>query len=603
MKYRVSKLSFIIVGLVTMSTARTDPSVTYRLSTPEPHTHYFHVTLELEGVTESTLRLKMPVWTPGSYLVREFSRNIPRLKAFADDEALTVEKKSKNEWEVTLNGHSDLRVEYRVYAYEQSVRTSFLNDSRGYVNGASVFIYADGMENEPGELKIHPFKRWHTVSTGLPKVPGKRLTYRFHNYDILIDSPILIGNHKVIKFKVDGTLHEIALYGEGSVEEKKLTEDVQKIVRATREIFGGFPYDRYLFLFLLLDRARGGLEHLNSTTVQVDRWAFSDEKKYHRFLSTVAHEFFHTWNVKRIRPVALGPFDYSKENYTRDLWIAEGLTSYYDNLILLRSGIIDEEGYLDFLAKDIKNVEASPGRLIQSAAEASFDAWIKSYRRNEESPNTQISYYSKGAVVGLLLDLAIIDHTGGEKSLDDVFRQLNESYSDDPEKGYTSNEFRRICESIAGRLLQDIWRHADTTEEVDYSKALQPFGIEFERGYGEGRSEETPYFGFETRGDGNPVVKTVYSGTPAYEGSLNVNDEIVAVDDIRVSSQSLSDHLKRTQIGEAVTFLVAREGLMRSLEIVPARSPPDRIKLNRIDESSDEQKRRLEWWLGVPWEH
>ena len=591
----------LLLGIAIASAKKPDAQIIYHLSMPEPHTHYFHVSMELKGVAESTLRLKMPVWTPGSYLVREFSRNIPRLSAFAGDEPLTVAKTSKNEWEVALNGHSDLRVEYRVYAYEQSVRTSFLSDSRGYVNGASVFIYPDGMENQGGELKIHPFNKWRTISTGLQKVTGKHQTYRFANYDILIDSPILIGNQKVIKFKVDRTPHEIALYGEGSVDEKKLVDDVQKIVKTTGDIFGGFPYDRYLFLFLLLNGARGALEHLNSTTVQVDRWAFSDEKKYHSFLSTVAHEFFHTWNVKRIRPIALGPFDYTKENYTRDLWIAEGLTSYYDDLILLRSGIIDEKRYFDFLSKNIKNVETSPGRLVQSAAEASFDTWIKYYRRNEESPNTQISYYSKGAVVGLLLDLTILERTGGGKSLDDVFRQLNESYSDDPEKGYTSDEFRHICESTAGGSLQDVWRHADTTEEVDYGGALEPFGIEFERGYGEGKSEKTPYYGFETRGDGNPVVKTVFAGTPAYDSGVNVNDEIVAVDDIRVSSQSLNDHLKRAQLGEAVTFLIAREGLMRSLDIVPVGSPPDLIKLKRMDEASGEQRQHLEWWLRVPW--
>ncbi|MDP6593799.1 MAG: PDZ domain-containing protein [Candidatus Marinimicrobia bacterium] len=591
----------LLLGVTMASTKNRNDQIIYHLSMPEPHTHYFHVSMELKAVTESTVRLKMPVWTPGSYLVREFSRNVPRVTAFAGDEPLTVEKTSKNEWQVALDGHSDLLVEYRVYAYEQSVRTSFLNDSRGYVNGASVFIYPEGMENEPGELKVRPFNKWHTISTGLEKIPGKRQTYRFANYDILVDSPILIGNHKVLKFTVDGTQHEIALYGEGSVDENKLVDDVQKIVEATRGIFGGFPYDRYVFLFLLLDGARGGLEHLNSTTIQVDRWAFTDEKKYRGFLSTVAHEFFHTWNVKRIRPIALGPFDYTKENYTKDLWIAEGLTSYYDNLILLRSGIIDEKGYFDFLSKDIKNVETFPGRLVQSATEASFDAWIKYYRRNEESPNTQISYYSKGAVVGLLLDLAILEHTAGEKSLDDVFRQLNESHSDDPKKGYTSDEFRQTCESVAGRSLQDVWRHADTTEEVDYGGAFETFGVEFVKGYSEGRSEKTPYYGFETRGDSNPVVKTVFSGTPAYESGVNVNDEIVAVDDVRVSSQSLNDHLERSRIGEAVTLLITREGLMRSLQIVPVGSPPDLINLKKIVEASSEQRQRFEWWLRVPW--
>ena len=591
-----------VVNILGAETGKNDAMIQYNLSMPEPHTHYYEVEMTVTGNTEKTVQLKMPVWTPGSYLVREFARHIPRVRAYAGTQQLNVEKIDKNTWEVKTGYYKEFSIMYRIYAYDQSVRTSYLSDSRGYLNGTSVFLYVVGREKEHGEVKVTPFRGWRKISTGLPKVKGKRNTFAFPDYDVLADSPFLIGNHDVLTFKVKGIPHEIALYGQGNVDKDRLKDDFNKIVNATVEIFGKLPYDGYVFFILMLDGLGGGLEHLNSTTIQADRWIFSNNNRYQRFLSTVAHEYFHTWNVKRIRPIALGPFDYDNENYTADLWIAEGITSYYDNLLLLRSGIVDVEGYFKFVGRDIRGVETAPGRLVQSAVESSFDTWIKNYRRNEESHNVMISYYSKGAVTGLILDLAINTNTNGKNSLDQVFQELNRRYENDPSKGFTSKEFRTICENVADRKLDDVWQYVDTTKEVDYNSTLETVGCILERKYGEGVTDSTSFYGFESSGERNPIVSKVYAGTPSYTGGLNVNDEIVAVNGTRVSAKTLTDRLKDISIGNKAELLISREGLMQTITMIASGPPHDSFVIKKIETPSDDQKQLFEGWLGTPWE-
>lgn len=598
----MKKFSFTIPILFMGAAMAAEPQIKYHLSMPEPHTHYYHVELTVSGNSDKKVTVKMPVWTPGSYLVREFARHIPRVRAYAGLKELKIEKVKKNTWEVSAGKLSEFTLKYRVYAYEQTVRTSFLNDSRGYLNGTSIFLYIDGRENESGEVKVTPFRGWKQISTGLPKVKGRRNTFSYENYDILADSPFLIGNHDILTFKVKGKPHEIALFGEGNVDKERLQDDFKKIVETTQKIFGGMPYDRYVFHILLLDGLGGGLEHLNSTTIQADRWIFSDDDRYHRFLSTVAHEYFHTWNIKRIRPIALGPFDYERENYTKDLWISEGITSYYDNLLLLRSGILDLKGYFKFLGRDIGSVEKAPGREVQSVVESSFDTWIKYYRQNEESPNVLISYYSKGAVVGLLLHLNINASTDGKKSIDDVFRELNRRYKADPSTGFTSKEFREISETVAGRKLDDVWRYADTTDEVDYNESLMTVGCELNRKYGKDVDESTAYFGFETRGEGNPIVNKVRAGTPAYAGGLNVNDEIVAVNGTRVAAKTLTKRLRDIRHGDTAELLVSREGLMQTVSIKASEPPYDKFSVKKLENASNDQKRLFQAWLSTAWE-
>ena len=575
--------------------------IKYNLKMPNPSNHYFQVEIEILNFHSDSILLKMPVWAPGSYLVREFSKNIIDFESKSDNKNINNKKINKNTWKVETKNQNNIKISYKVYAYEQSVRTSFLNDSRGYLNGSSVFLFMDGKKNHSGEIKVVLPKNWSKISTGLKKVKTKKNTFFFKNFDELVDSPFLIGNHKIISFQLKNKIHEIALFGDGNVNEKKLEEDFKKIILTTSEIFGDMPYEKYLFIILMLDNKRGGLEHLNSTTIQTDRWIFSNKELYNKFLSTVAHEYFHTWNIKRIRPVELGPFDYNKENYTTELWVSEGLTSYYDNLILLRSNILNLKEYLEFLSIDINNFEKSFGKKSQTLTESSFDSWIKYYRQNEESHNTIVSYYSKGSIIGLMLDITLIVKSNGKINLDSVFVKLYENYNLNPNIGFTGIEFRTLCEKLINENLDYIWRYVDTIDEIQYNLFLKKVGYILEKTYDADENKPFSYFGFETSNDHNPIVNKIIKESPSYLGGLNVFDEIIAINNIRINNNSISKRIKGLKIGEETIFLVSREGVLKELFLIPIESPKKTFIFNKDEKANKKNKEMFKYWLGENW--
>ena len=403
--------------------------VNYTVSMPEPHTHYFEVEMLFDNPGKDFIEVKMPVWTPGSYLVREFAKNVESFTASANNQRIRFEKINKNTWRIYPQKAPQVKVSYKVYAFELTVRTSFLDADHGYINGASVFMYPDGLQNEPSQIKIVPYARWKVVSTALPAASGNQAnTYTAANYDEVVDSPIEIGNHDVWQFDVNGVPHQVAMFGESNVNKEKFLADLKKVTSTAVRIMGDVPLNRYLFIIHNLGNSRGGLEHKFSTTLQVKQWGYGTPSGYRSILNLAAHEYFHLWNVKRLRPAGLGPFNYDAETYTPLLWVSEGFTSYYADLILRRSEINFNERYLESVAEQITDLENRPGARIQSASESSFDAWIKYYRPNENSPNAEISYYSKGTIIGLLLNLEILKRTNGQKSLDDVMRQMYQQY-------------------------------------------------------------------------------------------------------------------------------------------------------------------------------
>jgi len=579
-----------------------EPMIKYHLKMPNPSTHYFHVEMEISNIVSDSILLKMPVWAPGSYLVREFSKNVIDFEAKSGNQKLNDDKINKNTWEIKTKDLKNILITYKVYAYEQTVRTSFLNESRGYLNGSSIFMFLDGQKDQAGEIQIIPPKKWAKISTGLPNIKNKKNSFSFKNFDELVDSPFLISNHKIISFKLKNKTHEIALYGKGNVNEKKLEEDFKKIILTTSKIFGDMPYNKYLFIILMLDNKSGGLEHLNSTTVQADRWIFSDKKLYNKFLSTVAHEYFHTWNIKRIRPIKLGPFDYNMENYTTELWVSEGLTSYYDNLILLRSKILNINEYFDFVSDDINSFEMKFGKNIQTLSESSFDSWIKYYRQNEESHNTIVSYYSKGSAIGLLLDITLIVKTNGMLKLDNVFSELYRIYNLNPNIGFKKKEFRHICEQFAGEKLDYIWRYVDSTDPIDYNYFLKEVGYSFKKEINEDNEKSnTPFLGFEINNSSNPIVKTILRDSPAFNSGLNVFDEIIAINDTRINNTTLQERINDLKIGKEVEFLISREGILKKLILVPIKYNNSKYNFTKNEKTNQKNKEMFNVWLDENW--
>ncbi len=401
-------------------------NIKYTLSFPEPHTHYAEVEMYISNISVDVIYLKMAVWTPGSYLIREFQKNIDFVEwSVANGQWSRVEKTDKNTWKIDLSNGAlnastnnntnthNVSIRYRTYCFEQSVRTNFVDEQHALINGAATFLYVDGFENTSSEIDIIPFEKWNNISTSLIQKENNKWLRISTNIDELIDSPIEIGNHLSYFFDAANIAHELAIYGESNCNIEKLIADLKRIIEVEANIFGGHPCKNYVFFIHNTENSFGGLEHLHSSVNHVTRWSY-DAKNYQRAISLLAHEYFHLWNVKRITPSALIPFNYNTENYTELLWFFEGITSYYDDFICYKAGVTSKIDFLYIVASNINGVLNTAGIDTQTLAEASFDTWLKYYRRNENSNNTQISYYTKGAVVAMIFDIIIMDATNGE---------------------------------------------------------------------------------------------------------------------------------------------------------------------------------------------
>ncbi|HEX4621286.1 MAG TPA: hypothetical protein VH208_06935 [Myxococcaceae bacterium] len=390
-----------------------------RVAMSRPHSHLFEVEQQFPAGADDALVAEMPVWTPGSYLVREFARHVQDFTAFDGGGPLPVARLDKRRFKISIRRQA-VTLRYRVYANELTVRTSHLDATHGYFNGANLFFYTADSRNQAHRLTIAAPNGWK-VFTSLDEDGGDFVA---SNYDELVDSPVEVGPEEPLEFTAAGIPHRVVVWGEPSPPGARLVADLGKICEAEAKLFGELPPRRYLFLTYLTDKGRGGLEHMASTALLYPRFGLATPKGWEDFMTLAAHEYFHLWNVKRIKPKALVPFDYSQEVYTSLLWAFEGVTSYYDNLIVRRAEVMSVARYLTRLGETLTLLQSTPGRHAQSLADASWTSWIKHYRPDENSPNSAISYYLKGEVAGCLLDLEIRRATADEQSLDDVMRLL-----------------------------------------------------------------------------------------------------------------------------------------------------------------------------------
>lgn len=540
----------------------------YELRMEKPENHYFQVDFILSGYKNNEIEVKLPVWAPGSYLVREFSKNINEVKA-VDEKGLSLEvvKKSKNAWVIKKGKAKEVKVSYEVYAFELTVRTSFLDKTHGFVAGTGVFMYTEETRNKPGKLTVYPHSDFSTITTALPIASealvndGGTKEYTFSDYDYLVDCPIEIGNHTLFDFTAAGVKHTVAMYGWGNYDVPTLQRDMAKIVEAATEVFGQNPNKDYVFIIHNVTNAEGGLEHMNSTTLSVNRYTYQGDA-YLGFLSLVAHEYFHVWNVKRMRAFELGPFDYDKEAYTSLLWVMEGFTSYYDELLLLRAGFYTPERFLAKLQGSVNYVEGTPGSRVQPLAHASFDAWIKAYRPNENSSNTTMSYYSRGGVVAALLDAKIVEKFQGKKSLDDFLQVMYKKYFEQLKRGFTAKEFKQDLSTFLGENMDDFYaNYIDGTKIPDYASIFEKVGVKV-------RTIDTkqPYFGADLSQSGNVVtIRSVKANTSAEKAGLSPKDEIIACNGLRVTQRELESILAQAKVGTSLSFLIARDNVMMTV--------------------------------------
>jgi predicted metalloprotease with PDZ domain len=614
---------------------------TYTVSMPQPHTHLLEVELRVapgRGAAETSSSaqthadLLMPVWTPGSYLIREYERHVQDFAAVdASGKALAWRKVNKNTWRVELAGAREWRATYRVYANEWTPRTNELNDRHAFWNNAALLMYPDGQLRAPARLRVVAPKGWR-VATALPPVAGETDTFLAENFDVLYDSPVEVGTFKTLEFETRGAAHRIVIDGEGNYDPERMRRDVQRIVEAQADLMGGLPFKDYTFILHLGVTGGGATEHLNSVAMTWARFNFRPESSYHDFLGLVSHEYFHAWNVKRIRPDALGPFDYTKENYTTLLWVAEGTTDYYGSLLLRRAGLTSEKGFLDALAQSFQALQNQPGRLAMSVEEASFDAWIKHYRRDENWINSQVSYYDKGAILSLLLDLHIRRMSGHRRSLDDVMRHLYAEFYQ-KNRNFSPEDFQRAAELAAGASLEDFFRrYVRGREELDYNAALAAVGLRLDTTGGAAPSggsaaasvptpPERAFLGLTlARADEQVsvttvpgsgifrttlpsdalVIKTVPAGTPAYDSGLNVGDQVIALDGVRVTRDTFERRLQEKRPGDTVAFTVFRSDELRTFQFKLGGRADVTYRLVPLAQRTPEQLKAYQDWLGLP---
>jgi predicted metalloprotease with PDZ domain len=563
------------------------PEIAYTVSMSKPATHLLEVEMRLKwGQMPAQAELKMPVWTPGSYLVREYARHVQDFTVKnAAGATLPWRKINKNTWQIDTGGAGEIVAAYRVYSNELTVRTNELNDEHAFWNNTALLMFPKGQLAAASTVKVNPFGNWK-VATGLAKVAGAENTFRAENFDVLYDAPFEVSNFNEISFTVQGKPHRYVVTGEGNYDLKAMARDTAKIIEESYKIFGDLPYDDYTFIVNL--RGGGGLEHLNSTALQWNRFGFKPKARYTAFLNLVAHEFFHLWNVKRIKPDALGPFDYENENYTKLLWVAEGATAYYEGVLMRRAGLVSDKEVLSGKANMIADLQARPGRFETSLEEASMDAWIKYYRQDENAINNQISYYDKGEIVNMMLDITIRTASKGAKSLDDVMRHLYDEFAKKG-KNYTPADYQKVSEMMAGRSLDDFFsKYVRGEGEIDFNEIVGGIGLKLDASQA---NRGKAYIGADTAEEsGRLTIRSVPAGTPAYDQGLNSGDQIVAIDGYRVSQQFLQSYIGEKKPGDTIRLSIFRFDKLREVPFTLGTSARADYSFSPVESPNDAQK-------------
>ncbi len=589
----------------------------YSIRPKHPAAHLFEVTLTLSDPDPAGQRFMLPVWIPGSYMIREFARHIVTLKAKGEGRALQCEKIDKATWRCEAASGA-ITLSYEVYAWDLSVRAAHLDQTHGFFNGASVFLLPLGREQAPCEVEILPpahdavqqAEAWR-VATALPRASAKEWgfgSYRARNYDELIDHPVEMGCFSSASFTACATPHHICISGKHSADLERLCRDVQKICEYQIGLFGApAPMERYVFLVMAVGEGYGGLEHRASTALLCSRWdlPLAHEAKvsegYRRLLGLVSHEYFHTWNVKRIKPQAFMAYDLARENYTRQLWAFEGLTSYYDDLTLVRSGLIDEHSYLELLAENIGRVLAESARFKQSVAESSFDAWIKYYRADENAPNAVVSYYRKGAMIGLALDLLLRRDSGGKCSLDDVLRALWSEYGV-KEIGVPEGGVEAMAERVSGLDLKQFFARAVYgTEDIDIAALFKDFAIDMTlrpASVKKAGDRIEASLGAKTGGGSDAVLLHVNDGGAAQRAGLSAGDVVMALDGLRVNAATLDKRIGSYAPQSCVVLSIFRRDELMTFKVTLLPQPATTcVLMTRLEPAADKAARLA--WLGA----
>ena len=593
--------------------------IRYTIVPKHPAAHLFEVTLTVDDPSPDGQRFMLPVWIPGSYLVREFARNIVTLRAFNEaGRKVRVTKTDKHAWQAApVKGALTLR--YEVYAWDLTVRAAHLDDTVGFFNGTSVFLAAIGHEDAQCVVEIqrpqgHAYRHWR-VATALAEARGTKRygfgEYVAPGYDELVDHPVTLGEFTLASFNAHGVPHDVVIAGRViALDIERLAADLKRICEAQIALFEPrtkrAPVERFVFMTLAVSDGYGGLEHRASTALICNRTDLPAKGRsettegYRTYLGLCSHEYFHTWNVKRIKPAAFVPYDFARENYTSLLWLFEGFTSYYDDLMLVRSGLISQDDYFGLVGKTIAGVLRGSGRFRQSVAESSFDAWVKYYRQDENAANAIVSYYTKGSLVALAFDLAIRAQTNGRKSLDDVMRLLWQRYGRDFYRGKPvgvgEDDVAALIAEATGVSLDGLFNDAVSgTRDLPLAALFEPFGVTLD---GEPENGAKPSLGVRLRGGAEATLSVVFEGGAAQKAGLSAGDVLMALDGLRVTGANLDALLGRYQPGAKVEIHAFRRDELRVTRLTLDAPDVTRYKLAVTDKRVAPRALRGHWLMG-----
>ena len=581
----------VFLALPAVAEARVDYAID--LTAPEHHTG--QVSIAFPETAGPYLDVKMPAWRTGRYQILNLANGVRAFKATdAQGRPLRWEKVDKSTWRVHLPGPSSVRVSYELYGRELGLRTRHIDDSHAYLDASAVFMYADRYRADDVEVALKVPAGWKSVS-GMDSPSPNRFVAA--NWDILVDSPIETGVHKVERFSEGSRNYEVVFWGDGNNNPRQVAADLQKIVGKASTIWSGYPFQRYVFIIHATDGAGGATEHRNSTVIQLPRYAFQPRKPYLNFLSTASHEFIHTWNVKAYRGAGLVPYEYQNENYSDLLWVAEGSTSYFEDHLLLRSGIMKPDEYFDNLAGAIDAYRHTPGARVQSVAEASFDEWISV--GGDRARNASANIYNEGALVSWMLDLALLQQTGGKVSYRHVHDALYRRFPAN-QKGFTAQDMRAVLKELTGTSWDDWWaRNVDTPAAIDFDRLLNPVGLKLAGG---ATGPQAAWAGWTGEDSGGGVkLSLVERGSPAWDAGFTPDDVIVALDGKRVTKQRFDAALGEYRPGTVVNVTYFRRDQIGQKKLTLGSAPKDPAKVALVDNPTAAQKALFQRWLLIPY--
>ncbi|HEV8269987.1 MAG TPA: hypothetical protein VGQ04_01710 [Chitinophagaceae bacterium] len=596
MKTNKAFASLILLLFFSIATLAQKSSLVYTVKMDNPEWHFFHVQLTCKGIKKNFIDFKMPAWTPGYYQKMDFAKNLEQFKASNETgKELKWEKINDNTWRVSSNNSNTVNLAYEIKTVRPFVATAYLDETRAYILPAAVFLHIDKMINQPVQVIVVPDSKWNRVATGLDSLPGKKFTYSAPDFDILYDCPILVGNlEELTPFKIRGVTHRFIGLKLGDFDREQFILDLKKVVDAAVNIIGHIPYKNYTFI--AIGSGPGGIEHLNNTTFGFNGSNFKNRDSYIRTLHFLAHEYFHHYNVKRIRPIELGPFDYDKGSRTKMLWVSEGLSVYYEYMVVKRADITTDVELFNAFRGNIMAFENKPGRLYQTLEQASYETWSDGpFGRTGDEVNKTISYYDKGPAVGLLFDFKIRQATNNKKSLDDVMRFLYKEYYQKKKRGFTEEELKSAFESVAGVSLAKEFEYITTTKELDYPTYFNYAGLDIDT-----TTQVLPgaYAGFTLREREDSVfIANVDYESPGWNKGIRRGQQLAKINGEKATASLYNKIITGARPGDKIGLTISINNVMTDVEIIFNKKTEKGFKIIPSANPDTLQKQILEGWL------